>query len=80
MLGVVNTLSGLDCPTKVSLLSNVDGTIIVMALGNSTDNMADTVDWRTTLVVYLHDPNVRTYRSIQWMAFKLVLIDDELYR
>jgi hypothetical protein len=32
------------------------------------------------VVTYLRDLNVRTDRSIQWIAFKYILIDNELYR
>jgi hypothetical protein len=31
-------------------------------------------------ITYLRDPSIRTDKNIQWMAFKYVLIDDELYR
>jgi hypothetical protein len=43
------------------------------------DSAIDAVDWRTSFVAYLCNPNVRTDRSIQWMAFMYVLVDDKLY-
>jgi hypothetical protein len=50
-----------------------------IALLYSVDNTIDAVDWRKPLVVYPRDPNIRTNWNIHWMAFKYVLIDDELY-
>lgn len=57
--------------------SNTNVTVLVLA--NSANSIAIKVDWRIPLITYLHDPCVRTDRSIQCIAFKYVLIDGELY-
>jgi hypothetical protein len=51
-----------------------------IGLVDSVNDTTDTVDWRTPLVMYLHDPNVKTHRGARWTTFKYVLIDNELYR
>jgi hypothetical protein len=67
-----------DCPRKVTRLSGIDGTITMMTLSNLVDKMADRDDRRTPLITYLHTPSITTYKNIWWIAFKYVLIDDEL--
>ena len=37
-------------------------------------------DWRVPLISYLRDPGHGAERNIRRLAFKYVLIDDELYR
>jgi hypothetical protein len=37
-------------------------------------------DWRAPIINYLCNPSVRTDRIVRHIAFKYVLIDDELYR
>jgi hypothetical protein len=44
------------------------------------NNATDVVDWRTPLIAHLHNPSIGTNRNIRYMAFKYVLIDNELYR
>ena len=41
---------------------------------------AETQDWRVPLISYLRDPGRGAERNIRRLAFKYVLIDDELYR
>ena len=41
---------------------------------------AEVADWRVPIATYLKDPGHGAERSIQRLAFKYVLIDDELYR
>ena len=41
---------------------------------------AETQDWRVPLMSYLRDPGRGAERNIRRLAFKYVLIDDELYR
>ena len=41
---------------------------------------AETQDWRVPLISYLRDPGHGAERNIRRLAFKYVLIDDELYR
>jgi hypothetical protein len=53
--------------------SNVNRSI---ALVDSTNNTTDTSDWRMPLITYMCNPNVKTDRSIQRVAFKYILIDD----
>jgi hypothetical protein len=45
-----------------------------------TDNKADGTDWRTPIVDYLRNPNVRIDRNVRRTTFKYVLMSDELYR
>ena len=41
---------------------------------------AEAQDWRVPLMSYLRDPGRSAERNIRRLAFKYVLIDDELYR
>ena len=41
---------------------------------------AEAQDWRVPLMSYLRDPGRGAERNVQRLAFKYVLIDDELYR
>jgi hypothetical protein len=50
-----------------------------ITLIDSVKYIIDTIDWRTHLIAYLHNPSVKTDRGIRQMAFKYVLIDNELY-
>ena len=43
-------------------------------------NAAEAQDWRVPLISYLRDPGHGAERNIRCLAFKYVLIDDELYR
>ena len=48
---------------------------------NSTQKVeAKVQDWRVPIVSYLKDPSCGAERNIRRLAFKYVLIDDELYR
>ena len=40
----------------------------------------ETQDWRVPFISYLRDPGRGAERNIRRLAFKYVLIDDELYR
>jgi ribonuclease HI len=51
--------------------------ITLISLVNDT---TDIVDWRMPLITYLCDRSVKIDRGIWRMAFKYVLIDNELYR
>jgi hypothetical protein len=59
----------LDHPGGDNKPSNVNRSMVLVDLSN---NAADIVNRRTP-------PNIRTYRNIQRIAFKYVLIDDVLY-
>jgi hypothetical protein len=50
-----------------------------ITLINSVHDTTDVVDWRTHLITYIRNPSVKKDRGTQWMAFKYVLLDDELY-
>jgi hypothetical protein len=49
-----------------------------MVLIDLARDVANTVDWKTPFVTQ-RDPNMRTDKNIWWVAFKYVMIDDELY-
>jgi hypothetical protein len=57
--------------------STTNRSVALIDLANDT---ADTVDWRMPFVMYLCDPSIRTDGNIRRIAFKYVLINDELYR
>jgi hypothetical protein len=65
-----------DHPIKVTGPSDANKSITLVDLAN---NAADVVDWRTPFVAYLSDPNARANSNIWRIAFKYVLINDELY-
>ena len=41
---------------------------------------AEVQDWRVPIIAYLKDPVRGAERNIRHLAFKYILIDDELYR
>ena len=47
---------------------------------DSADNGADAIDWRSPIINYLRNPDVRTNRNVRRTTFKYVLMSDELYR
>jgi hypothetical protein len=47
---------------------------------DSADNKAEAIDWRTTIINYLRNPSVRTYRNVRRTTFKYVSMTNELYR
>ena len=48
---------------------------------NSTQKVeAEVQDWRVPIVSYLKDPSCGAERNIRRLAFKYILVDDELYR
>ena len=44
------------------------------------EGKAKVADWRVPIVTYLKDPGHGAERNIRCLAFKYILIDDELYR
>jgi hypothetical protein len=66
-----------DRPSENSGLSEVARKVLLI---DSTDNEADASDWRTPIINYLRNPNIRTDKNIQRTTFKYVLMSDELYR
>lgn len=51
-----------------------------VTLIDSANDTTNAVDWRTPFVTNMCDPSIRTDRNIQCIAFKYVLINNELYR
>jgi hypothetical protein len=47
---------------------------------DSADNKVDAIYWRTPIINYLRNPNVRTDRNFRLTTFKYLLMSDELYR
>ena len=47
---------------------------------SNSKGKAEVADWRVPIVTYLKDPGHGADRNIRCLAFKYVLIDDELYR
>jgi hypothetical protein len=78
-LGRVTGLSTIrsDSPGKRSGPSN---DIRDITLINSADNTADVINWRASLINYLHNPSIRTDRNVRRTSFKYILIDNEVYR
>ena len=50
------------------------------AATSNSKGKAEVADWRVPIVTYLKDPGHGAERSIRRLAFKYILIDDELYR
>ena len=66
-----------DRPSEDFGLSGVARKVFLI---DSANNEADTSDWRTPIINYLRNPNIRTDKNIRRTAFKYVLMSDELYR
>jgi ribonuclease HI len=67
-------------PDRTTLSSELFDANKDITLINSVNDIADTVDCRTPLIMYLSNPSVKTNRGVRWTTFKYVLIDNELYR
>jgi hypothetical protein len=65
-----------DCLSEGSGPSGVTRKFL---LTDSADKEADASDWRTPIINYLRNPNVRD-KNIRRTTFKYVLMSDELYR
>jgi hypothetical protein len=66
-----------DCLSEGSGQSGVTGKVLLIG---SAGNEADASDWRTPIINYLRNPSVRMDKNIWRIAFKYVLMSDELYR
>jgi hypothetical protein len=66
-----------DRLSEDSKLSRVARKVLLI---DSADNEADASDWRTPIINYLLNPNIRTDKNIRRTTFKYVLMSDELYR
>ena len=51
-----------------------------MAINPDSKGKAEVADWRVPIVMYSKDPGHGAERNIRRLAFKYVLIDNELYR
>jgi hypothetical protein len=60
--------------------SELSGVARKVLLIDSANNEADASDWRTPIINYLRNPNIRMDKNIRRIAFKYVLMSDELYR
>ena len=47
---------------------------------SNSKGKAEVADWRVPIVIYLKDPSHGAERNIRRLAFKYILVDDELYR
>jgi hypothetical protein len=66
-----------DCPSKDSRLCGVTRKVLLI---DSADDEANASDWRTPIINYLRNPNIRTNKNIRRTTSKYVLMSDELYR
>jgi ribonuclease HI len=66
-----------DLPGMGAGPSDVVGKVLLI---DSADNGADAIDWRSPIINYLRNPDVRTNRNVRRTTFKYVLMSDELYR
>ena len=73
-----------DAPTSLtSPETGLTGQIVESSNSASSSNSkgkAEVANWRVPIVTYLKDPSHGAERNIQRLAFKYILIDDELYR
>ena len=71
---------------QTSLIGPKTGLTGNAAVGSDSAKKGDSIvsaeaqDWRVPLISYLRDPGRGAERNIRRLAFKYVLIDDELYR
>jgi ribonuclease HI len=73
----------LDAPVRPVSETGLTGNAAVGSDSAKKDDsivLAEAQDWRVPLTSYLRDPGRGAERNIRRLAFKYVLIDDELYR
>ena len=73
----------LDAPVRPVSETGLTGDAAVGSDSAKKDDSivsAEAQDWRVPLISYLRDPGRGAERNIRRLAFKYVLIDDELYR
>jgi hypothetical protein len=66
-----------DAPTG---LTSQTGENSESAIVSNSKGKAEVANWRVPIVTYLKDPGHGAERNIRRLAFKYILIDDELYR
>ena len=72
-----------DAPIGLTVQTGLIGQTAENSKSAATSNSkgkAEVADWRVPIVKYLKDPGHGAERNIRRLAFKYVLIDDELYR
>jgi len=76
--------TGLTAPTGLTSQETgltAEGGMNSNSAKNSTQRVeAEVQDWRVPIISYLKDPGCGGERNIRRLAFKYILIDDELYR
>jgi hypothetical protein len=60
--GTGSTPQVVDRPSKDSGLSGVTRKVVLI---DSADNEADASDWKTPIINYLRNPNIRTDKNIR---------------
>jgi ribonuclease HI len=75
--GIGPILQVTDRPSEDSRLSRVARKDLLI---DSADGEVDASDWRTPMINYLQNPNIRTDKNIWRTTFEYVLMSDELYR
>ena len=73
----------LDEPVRPDAPTGLTGQTAENSKSAATSNSkgkAEVADWRVPIVTYLKDPGRGAERNIRHLAFKYILIDDELYR
>ena len=75
--------TGLTAPTSLTGPETgltAEGSVSSNSAGVSTQKVeAEVQDWRVPIISYLKDPDCGAERNIRRLAFKYVLVDDELY-
>ena len=69
-----------DAPTGLTAQTGQTAEISESAATSNSKGKAEVADWRVPIVTYLKDSGHSAERNIQRLAFKYILIDDELYR
>ena len=72
-----------DAPTGLTVQTGLTSQTVEnseSAIVFNSKGKAEVANWRVSIVTYLKDPGHGTERNIRHLAFKYILIDDELYR
>ena len=73
--------TGLTALTGPETGLTAEGGININSATNSAQKVeAEVQDWRVPIMSYLKDPSCGAERNIRRLAFKYILVDDELYR
>jgi hypothetical protein len=57
-----------------------DNPVLENSASNNLDyDKADVVDWRRPIIDYLEDPSHKVDRKVRQLAFKVTLVEGELY-